>query len=679
MPSSLSRALTVVCALALGGAALPASSAAIATVHQTSQITSPSGGELFIDEGGMRFFAPRELKVQGTASGIVAVDIRCYRGNGETEFTTVQDNVSVISEHFETEVLLAAMPPAVCELRAVPHESTPVGLGPGAVSSGPTAFEGPLLATSVFASFATNYFGSAATFVGSLEFESAGEAGLESVLYSTLAHQDEPVAASDAYLPPILPMKSRASLQVDGVNGYTPAAAVEVGVEVEGKPPLPGTPEVTVSKSFDESTHEMTIQSEEPIVKCAPASGVFPPRKESCTSFAPTGVTLVRTWQSSDESHLARMTDSWRSTDGTAHAIDVRYVESLRAGTPGTKEAGLYRFPGDGSFAATHDGDTKTLPSGAGVILYKAGPAVPDSGDGVHAQAAIAYDTAPAEPVVFTTGSASPGRSTFEMPYRWTVPAGGSSPTLRMALAQSFVLGDVSALSEEVVASYHPTVTITSPGNGASIASSSPVVTVSGNAGDGVGLAALTVNGHPAGVGAGGAWSIPLTLAPGANVITAVAQNQSGLSSTASVTVTYVPAAATTSSPAAATARALGAASGSGGKIHVPLACQGTAGQRCRIALSATTLERLSGARSSGVAARHTRRVTVASATVTIAAGHRATVTVPLNRVGRALLARFGKLPTTLSATVLGAAGRRSTILRAKLTIRPARGHRAGR
>src|SRR5205807_4365861 len=112
-----------------------------------------------------------------------------------------------------------------------------------------------------------------------------------------------------------------------------------------------------------------------------------------------------------------------------------------------------------------------------------------------------------------------------------------------------------------------------------------------------------------------------LTLSRGANTITAVATNQSGLTSTAVVGVNY---AAPPPAPAPASARISGSPSGKNGKITLVLTCTGVAGQSCKIALSASAVEHLSHGRLRSISSRN-RRVTVASTTVTLAAGHRTT------------------------------------------------------
>ena len=236
-----------------------------------------------------------------------------------------------------------------------------------------------------------------------------------------------------------------------------------------------------------------------------------------------------------------------------------------------------------------------------------------------------------------------------------------------MAFAQAFALSEAQSKAEGALASYHPSVSITSPANGSSIVSSNPTVTVSGNASDGVGLSSLSLNGKAVTVGAGGAWSIPVTLAPGTNILTATATNQAGLASSAAISVTYaLP---------PAKAAIVGSPSGRNGKIRLTLGCSGVAGQTCQVQVLGTTLERVRGRRIISVSARtrtRSKRVTVASANVKIPAGKKTTLVLGLNRTGRSLLARFHSLPVRLTGTLVAPGGGKSAFLGKKLTVKPA-------
>jgi Invasin, domain 3 len=91
--------------------------------------------------------------------------------------------------------------------------------------------------------------------------------------------------------------------------------------------------------------------------------------------------------------------------------------------------------------------------------------------------------------------------------------------------------------------------------------------------------------------------------------------------------------------------------------ISVPVACAGSAGTSCTVTLTLTLVETVKGRTLVAVSAakrrtKTTRRiVTVASRTITLAAGRSQDVHVALNSTGRQLLGRLHKLPVILTGT----------------------------
>lgn len=654
MPARTFRAaLIAILAVAALGLTLPGTAAAVAPV---TQITAPATGSFLLAEEG------RMLKVKGTAAaGVTEVDIRCYYW--PTEYNILRFKLPVASEAFEVEIPTTSISADACQLRAIPSGLEPKELGPGQESENAQKYSGPLLATSYWTPEpeSHNFFASATTFAGAIFLESAGSYAFESDLFSSTEHADEFDFYGELNLKAMPPIATRASLQVDSVNAYVPADLKALEFATKGK--ISGAGQPVLTKTFNEATRQFTVHEEDPVYYCAPEAAKYPPTKTSCTSLVPAGVTVVRDWQTV-ESKVALVTESWHSTNGAAHTIDVRYYNEMHSGNEGGGgEGGAYMFPGEASFAATaKEGETRTLPAGPGMILYKTGPAVAEAGDGIHPQVAWVYDRSPSGPLTVQRPSSEPEYNSFELPYQYTVPAGGSSAPVRMAFAQSFSLTEARALAEGALASFHPTVTISSPANGSSIISTNPTVTVAGTAADTIGVSSLTVNGKAVPVGAGGAWSAAVTLTPGANTITAVAGDSSGLTASAAVQVNY--------SVPPARGKVSGSPSGRNGKITVTLLCTGVTGQSCKIALNASTLERLSHGHIRSVSARN-RRVTVASSTITLKAGQRITVSLGLNGTGRRLLARFHRLPVTLKGSLVPAAGKPTAILNTRLTVKP--------
>ena len=404
-----------------------------------------------------------------------------------------------------------------------------------------------------------------------------------------------------------------------------------------------------MTKTFEPSTGLVTINEIDPIVKCSPQT-VYPPTSTSCTSFVSTGVQLERTWQSSNADQVALMTDTWKSTDGAAHSLNALYDQET---VNGGKEGGAYQFPGTNVFSATTVGETVPLPPGLGRIYYKEDSETPGNGDGEHPQGAIVYDTPPSGPVsVYRDTEAKEHFNGFEMPYQGTIPAGGSY-TLHMAFVQAYRLSEVESLSSEVLAGYPPsappTLSITSPASGTTV--SSPSVTVAGTVTDKRVITSFTLDGKTVAVGAGGAWSTTVTLNKGANTITALATDQAGFSTEKTVSVTYTP---VSPPPVKPHASQVGTVHANNGEVRFTIACKGTAGTACEIEATLTTIEKLRRGKLVALSARRHPRtrseaVTVGSTSLTIPAGQRVTISIPLNATGKSLLARFGALPVHLS------------------------------
>jgi hypothetical protein len=434
----------------------------------------------------------------------------------------------------------------------------------------------------------------------------------------------------------------------------------------EVKAPISGSPQTAVTESFNPATGAATVKELDPIVKCSPET-VYPPTAKSCTSFAATGVELERTWEVGEGDHIAWVTDTWRSTNGAAHSLNALYAQEL-AGE--VKTGGAFKFPGASTYSTTTTGQSESFPAGPGTIYYKEDATTPTTGDGVHPQGAILYDTPPAGPASFGIGSAHSKFSFFEMPYQATIPAGGSY-TLHMAFVQAYALAEVEALakqaSERFPASPGPSLSIAAPANGTTV--NTPNVTVSGTLTDPRVVTSLAVDGHAVSVGAGGAWSTSVALTEGANTIKAVAEDQAGLTAEKTVGVTYTP------TPPVASAAQVGSASGANGEVRFTILCTGAAGTSCEIESTVTTVERSRNGTVVAVAARrhhhgrtHSTTVVVGASKVTIPAGQRVTVAIALNATGASLLARFGSLPVHL-AVVLVSSGHRSTVIAQNLTV----------
>jgi Glucodextranase, domain B len=603
----------------------------------SSNIDTPSDGfHFWADQSSTNDFT-----VHGTTSGIAgSVDINCYTAGG---YGSVVPNVTVTAGEFNTPVTNVQAYNAIgapCVLRAVPHGDTDPH--PPSASSDP--YQGPRVAESWGDTSETSGLVSGYDFVnngfgGEFELKAVGEGGLAtSELFAPgSVSPSESLFYEDAYT------HSGSQITVDGQEAD--AASFDAGA--------PGVPAIQVTKTLDPATGALTVTDREPLVKCT---------SMSCTSDMSAGVELDRTWQTGSDGKLASLTDSWRSTDGSQHSLDAIYVESFNT----SSAHGAFLFPGSSGFQDYAHNASVAFPHGPGTVFVKEDGTTPDAGDGTHPQGAVTYASAPDSSAVFTSSDQdTPNYSEWDAHYVRTIPASGAV-TLRFSYAQAYALSDVQALAQETLAGFAPSLAIASPANGSS--STSAGVTVSGTASDDAGIASLTVNGHAVSVQSDGSWSAPVTLAPGANTVTAVATDADGITTQRQITITYTP---HPSSPPTAHLALLGVPHALANGVSLRLSCS-AASCSGTATLTATELLSKPGGKLLGVTAARKRKkktVTVGRASFSIQAGATKTVTVKLNASGRKLLKRFKRLPVQLQVK-LSSGAKPTTVATKKLTIK---------
>ena len=470
------RAITpLVCALALPLAVLAGAGTAAASPPE-SKITSPAGTIYPLQD---RNSPGPEITVAGRANFGEAA-IRCYYGTAASSYVTLAGEVTVSGGAFTAAIPRSGfLNASLCRMRAVPLNETKAD-----PPSTEGAFNGPLVAQTVFESEPRRYSVAAGSLGGMFSFEAADTCGEPSWLYraSTDERSEELFFCTS---------EIRRGLKVDGDYGYMPGQAETVDVALKGN--VKNVPELSVSRSFDESSGQITITEEDPIVQCSPQPAAAP-TELGCTEFVSTGVTLRRTWHTADAGRLATLRDAWTSVDGRAHTLEYRSYTEL-AGAGEGKE-GLYEFPGESGFSATETNVPIAVPSGPGTILYKRDADTPEGGDELQPQGAVVYDRAPSAPIAVPEGSSEePGESAFELPYSLNVPSGGQA-TVRMAFIQAFALPEVRALAAEAVAGFAPTIAIGSPADGSTTTAAS--ATVTGTVADSYPVTSVTVNGQAA-------------------------------------------------------------------------------------------------------------------------------------------------------------------------------------
>jgi len=304
----------------------------------------------------------------------------------------------------------------------------------------------------------------------------------------------------------------------DGTGQMRPSATVDgTPVNMLGDSSFlgtPGLPPLTVTRTVNPATGDMTFQESRDLVSCSPS-------ESSCSEFVPSQLRLERTVRQDHDGRWVRVTDTVKNLDGAgAHSFDLDFEEFEHGQHPG------YRLPGETGFAqhAATDGSTS-------------------AGFGPVTTIGVVYDqTQPiafSNPVGTLTVAPQPVRllyanNGFYLNFTGTVPAGGTkriSQYYAMGASQSEIDTAAAAQRAELAG---PAVAITSPADGATV--SATPATVTGTASD---VATLTVNDAPVTVAADGSWSAQVPLSAGANTITAAVTNAVGDTASATRTVSF--------------------------------------------------------------------------------------------------------------------------------------------
>ncbi|MBV9337393.1 MAG: hypothetical protein JO243_16035, partial [Solirubrobacterales bacterium] len=319
----------------------------------------------------------------------------------------------------------------------------------------------------------------------------------------------------------------RSEVQVDGRNAYDPAAAASLFSNLAGFPKT-----LTASVRFDPTSGLVSSSSNEPFVFCN-GPNAETPTPSTCPSFADAGVKLQRTVTTSDAGRVMTMTDTWSSSDGAAHAVDLLYDDVVGVAGHADGERG-WRFPGQTGFSQYAGGAPVPGPSAApGSILVRTNVNAAD-GDPTEAFGAISFGTAP-------SGFRFASNSELEEHHVLVLPAGGSA-SLTYVYSIAYTSAEANALALAGQDRLQPlALAITSVAN--SSTASSPAAILTGTATAGSGIRSLIVSGQAVPVGSGGAWNARVPLSPGPNLITALAIDGAGATAQAHVTVVYhVPA-----------------------------------------------------------------------------------------------------------------------------------------
>jgi hypothetical protein len=644
-----------------------------------SNITSPAETKFFESR-------PKEeptFTIAGTTVGSGNVDIRCYAGSS---FVTFVKDVQVVDEGesgtFSEEYTLPInerITDGTCTLRAVPTESEP--------HLNPDPFTGPRLGLGEFYTLAAgskiyDFFGASGQLAGYGDYRSFSAGGLydgRAINSSTFASGPNLFYGNDAYAALTANGQQHSDVQVDGVNAYGSAAAESI----EGSSEFSGFPVLNVSQNYDPSNGNLMIDEEEPLVKCEPDPTIYPPTSASCKSFASTGVELTRTIVQDHNGRQATISDTYESTDGLAHEVNLVSVEDAEEA-----EAG-YEFPWVGGGYSTHQVGERieSHPPAPASVFVNYNNALEDGSEG-GGQGAITFSTPPdrfefGEAGILAESAEFPAKRHLMAEFTRTVPARGRSLKLTQIFSWAFKQADAHTMASEAEAAIRPKVAIMSPASGMTVGQASMPVSGTVTAGGNGMPEAVDINGVTVPVADNGGWSATVALNAGENTITASTTDPGGIGASAQIAIAYQPpvtslptqpALAASPSPPAppgppAKAAATIAKSGFNAKyVWLRLACQlelPCTGKASDTAKLKVTIKSKKGAHP----VTRIEHMTVASGNFSISAGNTATIKLKMTNSAKALVARLGKLFTTVRVT-LDQPGNSHTPVTAFLIIR---------
>jgi hypothetical protein len=456
-------AAALAAAVVFGGLVVtPAARAAITG----SQITTPTDPSFFIaDETAPAQTFAISGKTTGGKPVTDKVDVRCYY-HGTSALVAKNVALSADGSFSIAAADLDKVLDLTCRLRAVPAGLNPLDLRP---------YSGPLIGvgerdSSNVGGGANNgslydYYLDAPQQTAAFDYASLGSCGLhDGYLFDEIyALTTTTFYCNAALLEGDKGTKStRSELQIDGTNAYAPDAAESIN------PNAAGLPALSYSYTVDAHTGDIVIHETDPLVKCPAAT--YPPTTASCASFVSAGVTDNRTITQDHDGHVSWIADTFTSTDGHAHSLDLLWDNSQHfRGTRGDSSQVEYRFPGQSDFSTHAAGDGLSLPaSSPDVILIRMHGAV--DGDFTTGQGAIVYDR-PAGAVTFTSVAGSASELTLHQ--TGTVPAGGST-RFRFAYVQDRQAATVASLAQAASTAFLNTIAVTKSGKGTGKVKSSP-------------------------------------------------------------------------------------------------------------------------------------------------------------------------------------------------------------
>ena len=310
--------------------------------------------------------------VVGTTDGTTGdmVDVDCYyNGQGKLAYAGSGGTGIPVSADgsFSVDVPLTAFSSNSCELLAVPHGTSPT---PGSSYLGPRVGFSDFQIDTDSSGAPDDYYFDEATPYANAASDAIEDCGPYPYLVdgtiamnvgssifnctSSFYTSKSDRINSDADLP-------KSEIEVDGQNAYGSYGAASL---FSASAALPGFPALNASvDSFDTSNGNAQTTESEQLVKCTP-NDTYSPISADCTAFASTGVALKRVTNYSDSGRVATITDTYSSTDGQAHSLDLQYETDLNDSTAG------WELPGQTSFTTPSTTDTTDPGPSAGPASF---------------------------------------------------------------------------------------------------------------------------------------------------------------------------------------------------------------------------------------------------------------------------------------------------------------------
>ena len=442
--------IAIAVSLVLAGSAMAAPTA--------SQVTTPSDPS-FPDAN---YNSPNTLTVAGTTSGGSGnVDIRCYTASGSNP---ISSDVPVVAGSFSIDVPMQGVlnalgyPHPYCVLRAVPTGTMPADpnrfqgphIGPGGVKTSTLGADGGVVNPP---ETAFDYVVRRSQSAAYSDYDSAGSCGL---CDTHLFHPATGAASNVIWYGngalyasvPNAPSNTRSAVRIDGVDGYNPAGAHTHGGSFRDNP---GFPQLSWQRSVNPANGDLTIEETNPFVTCAPQPATYPPVDASCSTYASSGVRLVRTWEQRRGGLQVALVDRWQSSDGQPHQLDAYYdqtVDSKNWATPG--RAARWNFPWTGGGFKSYPAQTTipSAPSAPASYFVKPDATTPDGGDSSNPIGAITLGTAPDELIVRQPSDTAKSVGDWQEHYLRTIPATGEL-TIEYIYSHDYTLASVQSMAAD--------------------------------------------------------------------------------------------------------------------------------------------------------------------------------------------------------------------------------------